>query len=172
MIRRLRYDQALTNVVQIVLSSSSSFFLCLPACLRKIDKLFNGITAMTEAVFSDVGPRKLSSRSCADGVSMLSKMRTFLSALPEEDDAHVPVSGCDRRNLWRHSFQFWSSHHDQRHCFARNRHCFIFPTAPRQLLAGRERHRRRDQVRLGRTENTSKSQLPHFFENDNKWIRL
>ena len=72
---------------------------CLPACLRKIDKLFTGITAI-EAVFSDVGPRKLSSRSCADSVSMLSKTRTFLSALPEEDDAHVPMSGCDRRNLW------------------------------------------------------------------------
>ena len=38
--------------------------------------------------------------------------------------------------------------------------------------AGRERHQRRDQVRLGRTENPSKSQLSHFFENDNKRIRL
>ena len=90
----------LTNVVHVVLSNFSSFFRCLPACLRKIDKLFTGITAMTEAVFSDVGPRKLSSRSSADGVSMLSKTRTFPSALSEEDDAHVPVSGCDRRNLW------------------------------------------------------------------------
>ena len=34
--------------------------------------------------------------------------------------------------------------------------------------AGRETYRRRDQVRLGPTENPSKSQLPHFFENDNK----
>ena len=38
--------------------------------------------------------------------------------------------------------------------------------------AGRGWYRRRDLVRLGRTENPSKSQLSHFFENDNKWIRL
>ena len=87
-------------VAHIVLSNFSSFFRCLPTCLRKINKLSIGITAMTEAVFSDVGPRKLSSRSCAGGASMLSKTRTLLSALPEEDDAHVPVSGCDRKNLW------------------------------------------------------------------------
>ena len=121
-------------VVHIVLSNFSSFFRCLPTCLRKINKLSIGITAMTEAVFSDVGPRKLSSRSCAGGASMLSK--TLLSALPEEDDAHVPVSGCDRRNLWhQNSFQFWSSHHDHMHCFARNHHCVILPTAPRRLAA-------------------------------------
>ena len=91
---------------------------------------------MTEAVFSDVGPRRLSSRSCAGGASMLSKTSTLLSALPEEDDAHVPVSGCDRRNLWhQNSFQFWSSHHDHMHCFARNHYCIILPTAPRRLAA-------------------------------------
>ena len=33
---------------------------------------------------------------------------------------------------------------------------------------GRERYRRRNQVRLGRTENPSKSQFSNFFENDNK----
>ena len=37
--------------------------------------------------------------------------------------------------------------------------------------AGRGWYRRRDLVRLGWTENPSKSQLSHFFEND-KWIRL
>ena len=34
--------------------------------------------------------------------------------------------------------------------------------------AGRGWYRRRDLVRLGRTENPSKSQLSHIFENDNK----
>ena len=38
--------------------------------------------------------------------------------------------------------------------------------------AGRGLYRRRDLVRLDRTKNPSKSELSHFFENDNKWIRL
>ena len=119
--------------MHIVLSNFSSFFRCLPTCLRKIDKLSIGITAMTEAVFSDVGPRKLSSRSCAGGASKLSKTRTLLSALPEEDDAHVPVSGCDRRNLWHHhSFQF--GHHTTTTCIVLHEITIVSPCQRR--LAG------------------------------------
>ena len=158
-------------VVHNVLSNFSIFFQCLTAlCIRKIKKLSSGITAMTEAVFSDVGPPKLSSRSCADGVHVEKNENTLLSALPEKDDPHVPAvtGGTSGISPFLELLVITPRPHALFHLKSP-----WFHHADGALPAGHKFYQRRDidQDRLGWTEKPLKSQLSHIFENG-KWIRL
>ena len=160
-------------VVHIVLSNFSSFFRCLPTCLRKIKKLSIGITAMTEAVFSDVGPGL--------GEAFFTELCWRCLHVEQNEDSSLSSSGRRRRTcscvrLWQEKPLTLAVLSVL--VITPRPHALFCTKSPLYHLAngaspaGRETYRRRDQVRLGPTENPSKSQLSHFFENDNKWIRL
>ena len=147
--------------------------------MSTVNQLSTCVTAMTETVFSQ------SSRSFLDGVVLTVSMhveqnlrlfsRLFWKKKDEDFSCHknVYVVFFVQTGITPFMEVGWSSHHALVHCFAQNHHGFILATTPQKPLpATRMVSNGRDLVRLGRTENPSKSQLSHFFENDNKWIRL
>ena len=116
-------------------------------------------------------------------VSMHVEQKFWYSSLDSSEKKKTKISPATRTRtlFWRTWTLFWTNG------ISPFMEILIITPRPRTLFhtksprfqlgngatpAGRGWYRRPDLVRLGRTENPSKSQLSHFLENDNKWIRL
>ena len=123
-----------------------------------------------------VSPRKLPRRSCAYSVhACWAKFwDSSLDSLKKKDEdfsCHKNVYVVFFLYKWYHSF-YGSFDHHTTPSYTVSHKITMVSSRQRRHAAGRGWYRRRDLVRLGRTENPSKSQLSHFFENDNKWVLL
>ena len=157
-------------VVHIVLSNFSSFFRCLPTCLRKINKLSIGITAMTDTVFSDRSSEAFFTELCWRCLQVEQNEDSSLSSSGRRRRTCSCVGLCQEKPLAPPLLSVLVITPRPHALFCTKSPLYHLANGASQ--AGRGRYRRCDQVRLGPTENPSKSQLSHFFENDNKWIRL